>query len=66
MIKTISKTGKCLAPVLHVSDQFENLTSSSIHSDRYNALKFGKDFDTVLSVLMNQNAFKPTQNRQHK
>ena len=64
--KMISKAGRCLAPVLHVSDQFEKLTSSSIHSDRHNALKFGKDFDTVVSVLMDQNVFKPTPNRQHE
>ena len=61
----ISKAGRCLAPVLHVCQQFEKLTNSTVHSDQHNTPQFGKDFDTVLSVLMEQNVYKPTQNRQH-
>ena len=62
---TIQKAGKALAPVHQVCQQFELQTSNQVHSDHHPYPTFGKDFETTLQALEEENVFVPVSIRQH-
>ena len=62
---SIQKAGKAIASVQHVCQQFELQTSSYRRSDRHPFPSFGKDFDTILKALGEENVFMPHSVRQH-
>ena len=62
---TIQKAGKAIASVHHVCQQFELQTCNHVHSDHHPYPSFGKDFETTLKVLEEENVFVPLSVRQH-
>ena len=62
---SIQKAGKSIASVYRVCQQFELQTSSQVHSDHHPYPSFGKDFDTTLKALEEQNVFLPVSVRLH-
>ncbi len=52
--------------VQRVCDAFEKQTAARIHSDNHPYPAFGKDFDTVLTVLINSKSFVEIENRKYQ
>ena len=61
----IVKAGKSLASVHHVCQEFEEQTTRQRHSDHHSYPSFGKNFDTVLKALRDENVFVAVSGRQH-
>lgn len=57
---------RAIASVHHVCQAFERQTASSQHSDHHTIPEFGKDFDTILQLLEEDQVFVTTSVRQHK
>ena len=63
--KAIQKAGRAIAPVQQVCQVFEQQTAPYLHSHHHSVPSFGKDFDTVLKVLREEEVFMPIRIRQH-
>lgn len=61
----IEKAGRLLSPVHNVCLQFEQVTAQQTNSGLHKVTGFGKDFQSILSVLEEEQVFIPTQVRQH-
>lgn len=64
--RSVERAGKSIASVHHICQIFEEQTASTIHSDHHPIPEFGRDFNTILQVLEEENVFVPTSTRQHK
>ena len=64
-LKSVELAGKCISVVHHVCAAFEDQTSPFKPSDHHHLPAFGKDFETVLKVLEEENVFVPLCVRQH-
>ena len=62
--KVVERAGKCLHLVDNVCRQFERQTASSRGLGYHATPKFGRDLQTVLKVLEEENVFMPTK-REH-
>ena len=62
MPKTIQKAAKSLAPVPRVCQIFEEQTALQKRSEH----AFGKDFTTILELLMEERVFFPLSARTHR
>lgn len=62
---TIQKAGKAIASVQRVCQQFELQTCNQLHSDCHPYPSFGKDFESALKALEEENVFVPVSVRQH-
>ena len=63
--KAMQKAGKVIAPVQKVCQAFEQQTATYLHSDHHSVPSFGKDFDAVLKVLVEEEVFIPLRIRHH-
>ena len=65
--KAIVQAGKSIAAVHSVCREFEQETcsGSTSSSDIHNIPSFGKDFETVLKLLIDENVMEPQQGRFH-
>jgi len=63
---TIVKAGKALGPVDNLCQIFEQQTSHHRRSNYHPVPGFGKDLDTILSVLENEKVFSLIPGREHK
>ncbi len=61
----IKKAGQSIEVVWRVCDAFEKQTTARIHSDNHPYPACGKDFDTVLTVLINKKSFVEIENIKH-
>ena len=61
----ILKGAKAIAPVQHVCQLFEQQTSQYEHSHHHSIPPFGKNFHTILKVLLDEQVFVPLRTRQH-
>lgn len=64
--KALQKAGRIVTPVQHVCQLFEQQTATNLPSDHHSIPSFGKDFDLVLNVLVEEKVFMPIRVRQHK
>lgn len=62
----VEKAGKSISAVQHVCEVFEAQTSPCQTSQHHPYPSFGKDFNTILKVLEEENVFTPSGKRQHK
>lgn len=65
MPKTIQKAAKSLAPVHRVCQIFEEQTALQKRSEHHPIPAFGKDFTTILELLMEERVFFPLSARTH-
>ena len=61
----IEKAGKAIATVQHVCQVFEEQTTGKRHSDHHSFPSFGKDFESILKALQDENVFVKVSGRQH-
>lgn len=64
--KRVRKAGQCIQVVQRLCDTFEKQTATKMHSDNHPYPAFGKDFETVLSVLIDNNSFEEMENRKYQ
>ena len=61
----VQRAGKSIQFVHNVCETFEKQTAKRQHSDHHPYPSFGKDFQTVIKVLLEENVFTKVQGRQH-
>ena len=62
---SVERAGKCIGPVHHICEVFEDQTSNQHASNKHPYPDFGKDLSTILTVLKDENVFVPSR-REHK
>ena len=61
----VQKAGRSIASVQRVCQTFEKQTASQVHTDRHPYPHFGKDFNTILKVLKDENVFNTVPGRHY-
>ena len=61
----VQRAGQSIQFVHKVCETFEKQTAKRQHSDHHPYPSFGKDFQTVIKVLLEENVFTKVQGRQH-
>lgn len=61
----IKRAGQSIQVVQRVCNTFEKQTARHLHSDNHPYPAFGKDFESVLQVLIEERSFESIQNRKY-
>ena len=63
---SVVRAGKTVMCIQRICDAFEKQTLTKVRSNKHTIPELGKDFDDIMKVLVEEDVFVPTSNRQHR